>query len=86
VLRDLVKEDDMPIPRSQFDKAVDKLSEKVLKFLESHPDEAFAIEELAEEVGGRQIEVWSVLEELKQQNLAKGKCIEGKSHYCIGKA
>jgi hypothetical protein len=76
----------MPISRSQFDKAIDKLSEKVLKFLESHPDEAFAIEELAEGVGGRQLEVWSVLEELKQQKLAKGKCIEGKSHYCIGKA
>jgi len=76
----------MPIPRSQFDKAVGRMSEKVLKFLKSHPNEAFAIEELAEAVGGRQLEVWSVLDDLKKQKLAKGKCIEGKSHYCIGKA
>lgn len=75
----------MPISRSRFDKAADKMSEKVLEFLNSHPDEAFAIEELAEAVGGRQLEVQVVLDELKHEKVAKRKCIKGKSYYCIGR-
>ena len=75
----------MPISRSRFDKAADKMSEKVLGFLNSHPDEAFAIEELAEAVGGRQLEVQVVLDELKHDKVAKRKCIKGKSYYCIGR-
>jgi hypothetical protein len=75
----------MPISRSRFDKAADKMSEKVMEFLNSHPDEAFAIEELAEAVGGRQLEVQVVLDELKHDKVAKRKCIKGKSYYCIGR-
>lgn len=75
----------MPISRSQFDKAIDRLSEKVLEFLNSHPDEAFEIGELAQSVGGRQLEVQAVLDELKQEKVAKRKCIKGKSYYCIGR-
>jgi predicted transcriptional regulator len=75
----------MPISRSQFDKAVDKMSEKVIQFLKAHPGEAFEISELAQSVGGRQMEVQAVLDELKHEKVAKRKCIKGKSYYCIGR-
>jgi hypothetical protein len=75
----------MPISRKEFDEGVDRISARVIKFLKSHPDEAFAIEELAEGVGGKQFEVWAILNDLKQQQMVQGKCIRGKSHYCIGK-
>ena len=73
----------MPIPRKQFDKSVDTVSAEVLKFLKSHPDEAFEIEELAEAVGGRPLEVWAILDELKRRKQVTGKCIKGKGYYCV---
>lgn len=73
----------MPIPRKQFDKSIDRLSAKVLKFLRSHPDEAFEIEELAEAVGGKQLEVWAILDDLKRRKQVTGKCIKGKGYYCV---
>jgi hypothetical protein len=73
----------MPIPRKQFDKSIDTLSAKVLKFLKSHPDEAFEIEELAEAVGGRPLEVWAILDDLKRRKQVTGKCIKGKGYYCV---
>lgn len=76
----------MPISRKEFDSGVDRLSARIIKFLKSHPDGAFAIEELAEEIGGKQFEIWAALDDLKSQELVQRKCIRGKSHYCIGKA
>jgi hypothetical protein len=73
----------MPIPRKQFDKSIDTLSVKVLKFLKSHPDEVFEIEELAAAMGGRQLEVWAVLDDLKRRKQVTGKCIKGKGYYCV---
>jgi hypothetical protein len=73
----------MPMPRKQFDKSVDTVSAEVLKFLKSHPDEAFEIEELAEAVGGRPLEVWAILDELKRRKQVKNKCIKGKGYYCV---
>jgi hypothetical protein len=73
----------MPIPRKQFDKSVDTVSAEVLKFLKSHPDEAFEIEELAEAVGGRPLEVWAILDQLKRRKQVTGKCIKGKGYYCV---
>ena len=75
----------MPISRKEFDNGVDRLSARIIKFLKSHPDEAFAIEELAEAVGGKQLEVWTALNDLKSQEQVQRKCIRGKSHYCIGR-
>jgi hypothetical protein len=73
----------MPIPRKQFDKSVDTVSAEVLKFLKSHPDEAFEIEELAEAVGGRPLEVWAILDELKRRKQVTSRCIKGKGYYCV---
>jgi hypothetical protein len=73
----------MPIPRKQFDKSVDTVSAEVLKFLKSNPDEAFEIEELAEAVGGRPLEVWAILDELKRRKQVTSKCIKGKGYYCV---
>jgi len=73
----------MPIPRKQFDKSIDTLSVKVLKFLKSHPEEAFEIQELAEAVGGRQLEVWAILDDLKRRKQVTSKCIKGKGYYCV---
>ena len=75
----------MPISRKEFDSGVDRLSARIIKFLKSHPDEAFAIEELAEAVGGKQLEVSTALNDLKSQEQVQRKCIRGKSHYCIGR-
>ena len=75
----------MPISRKEFDNGVDRLSARIIKFLKSHPDEAFAIEELAEAVGGKQLEVSTALNDLKSQEQVQRKCIRGKSHYCIGR-
>ncbi len=75
----------MPITRKEFDDSVDRLSARIIKFLKAHPDEAFAIEELAESVGGKQFEVWSILNDLKTKQVVQGKCVRGKSHYCIGR-
>jgi hypothetical protein len=57
----------------------------VLRFLESNPDDAFELEELAEAVGGRQLEVWAILDELKRQKQVSGKCIKGTGYYCVAK-
>jgi hypothetical protein len=73
----------MPIPRKQFDKSVDTVSAEVLKFSKSNPDEAFEIEELAEAVGGRPLEVWAILDELKRRKQVTSKCIKGKGYYCV---
>ena len=75
----------MPITRREFDDSVDTLSAKVLKFLEANPNDAFDIEELAEAVGGRQLEVWAILDALKQQKQVSGKCVKGTGYYCIAK-
>jgi len=75
----------MPISRKEFDTGVDRLSARIIKFLKSHSDEAFAIEELAEAVGGKQFEIWAALNDLNSQELVQRKCIRGKSHYCIGR-
>ena len=75
----------MPISRKEFDDSVDRLSGRIIKFLKAHPDEAFVIEELAESVGGKQMEVWAALNDLKSQELVQRKCVRGKSHYCIGR-
>ena len=75
----------MPITRKQFDNSTDTLSVKVLRFLESKPDDAFELEELAEAVGGRQLEVWAILDELKRRNQVSGKCIKGTGYYCVAK-
>jgi len=75
----------MPISRKEFDDSVDRLSGRIIKFLKAHPEEAFAIEELAESIGGKQMEVWAALNDLKSQERVQRKCIRGKSHYCIGK-
>jgi hypothetical protein len=75
----------MSIPRKQFDKTIDTLSAEVLRFLKSHADEAFDIEEIAEAVGGRQIEVWAILDDLKRAKQVSGKCIKGNGYYCVGK-
>jgi hypothetical protein len=81
----LEKEAKMPISRKEFDSGVDRLSAGIIKFLKAHPDEAFAIEELAEEIGGKQFEIWAALHDLKSQEQVQRKCIKGKSHYCIGR-
>jgi hypothetical protein len=73
----------MPIPRKRFDKSIDALSGEVLKFLKSHPDKAFEIDELAAAVGGRQLEVWAILDDLKRRKQVTGKCIKGKGYYCV---
>jgi len=75
----------LPITRKQFDNSTDTLSVKVLRFLESKPDDAFELEELAEAVGGRQLEVWAILDELKRRNQVSGKCIKGTGYYCVAK-
>lgn len=75
----------MPTTREEPDNSVDRLSARIIKFLKSHPDEAFAIEELAESVGGKQLEVSAILDELKEKQVVQGKCVRGKSQYCIGK-
>ena len=75
----------MPIPRKQFDKTTDTLSAEVLRFLKSNADEAFDIEELTEAVGGRQLEVWAILNEFRRKKQVSGKCIKGKGYYCVVK-
>ena len=75
----------MPITRKEFDDNIDTLSTKVLEFLKSNPNDAFAVEELAEAVGGRQLEVWAILDALKQQKRVSGKCVKGTGYYCIAK-
>ena len=75
----------MPITRKKFDDSIDTLSAKVLEFLESNPNDAFELEELAQAVGGRQLEVWAVLDALKQRKQVSGKCIKGTGYYCIVK-
>jgi hypothetical protein len=79
------KENVMPIRRKDFDESIDTLSEEVLRFLKSNADEAFNLEELTEAVGGRQLEVWAVLDELKRKEQISSKCIKGNGYYCIGK-
>jgi hypothetical protein len=75
----------MPITRKEFDDSIDTLSAKVLRFLEANPNQAFDIEELAEAVGGRQLEVWAILDALKQREQVSGKCVKGTGYYCIAK-
>jgi hypothetical protein len=75
----------LPITRKEFDNSTDTLSAKVLRFLESKPDDAFELEELAEAVGGRQLEVWAILDELKRRKQVSGKCIKGTGYYCVAK-
>lgn len=75
----------MPITREQFDKNTDTLSEEVLRFLKSNADEAFDIEEIAKAVGGRQLEIWAILDDLKRRQQVSGKCIKGNGYYCVGK-
>jgi len=75
----------LPITRKQFDNSPDTLPAKVLGFLESNPNDAFEVEELAEAVGGRQLEVWAILDELKRRKQVSGKCIKGTGYYCIAK-
>jgi len=73
----------MPITRKEFNDSIDTLSAKVLEFLESNPNDAFELKELAQAVGGRQLEVWAVLDALKQRKQVSGKCIKGTGYYCI---
>ena len=75
----------MPITRKEFNDSIDTLSAKVLEFLESNPNDAFELKELAQAVGGRQLEVWAVLDALKQRQQVSGKCIKGTGYYCIAK-
>jgi hypothetical protein len=75
----------MPITRKEFDDTIDTLSAKVLEFLKSNPNDAFDIEELAEAVGGRQLEVWAILDALKQRKQVSGKCVRGTGYFCIPK-
>jgi hypothetical protein len=75
----------MPIMRKEFDDSIDTLSAKVLRFLEANPNQAFDTEELAEAVGGRQLEVWAILDALKQRKQVSGKCVKGTGYYCIAK-
>jgi len=75
----------VPIPREQFDNNIDTLSAEVLRFLKSNADEAFDIEEIADAVGGRQIEIWAILDNLKRTKEISGKCIKGNGYYCIAK-
>jgi hypothetical protein len=75
----------MPITRREFDDTIDTLSAKVLEFLKSNPNDAFDIEELAEAVGGRQLEVWAILDALEQRKQVSGKCVKGTGYYCIPK-
>jgi len=75
----------VPISRKQFDKTTDTLSAEVLRFLKSNADEAFDIEEIAEAVGGRQLEVWAILDVLKREKEVSGKCVEGNGYYCVMK-
>ena len=75
----------MPITRRGFDDSLDTLSAKVPRFLEPNPNDAFEIEELAKAVGGRQLEVWAILDDLKQRKQVSGKCVEGTGYYCIAK-
>jgi hypothetical protein len=75
----------MSITRKEFDDSIDTLSAKVLEFLESHPDDAFDIEELAEAAGGIRFEVWAILDALKQRKQVSGKCVKGTGYYCIAK-
>lgn len=75
----------MAITRKEFDDSIDTLATKVLEFLESNPNDAFELKELAQAVGGRQLEVWAVLDALKQRKQVSGKCIEGTGYYCIVK-
>jgi hypothetical protein len=75
----------MPITRKEFDDSTDTLSAKLLRFLEAHPNEAFDIEELAEASGGRQLEVWAILDALRQRKQVSGKCVKGTGYYCIAK-
>ena len=75
----------MPITRKQFDKSIDTLSADILRFLKANEDKAFDIEKLADAVGGKQMEVWAILDELKRQKQISGKCIKGNGYYCVGK-
>jgi hypothetical protein len=75
----------MPITRKEFDDSIDTLSAKVLEFLEANPNDAFELKELTQAVGGRQLEVWAVLDALKQRKQVSGKCIKGTGYYCIVK-
>jgi hypothetical protein len=75
----------LPITRKEFDNSTDTLSDKVVSFLESNPDDAFELEELAEAVGSRQLEVWAILDELKRRKQVSGKCIKGTGYYCLAK-
>lgn len=42
----------MPIPRDQFDKGLDETSNQILKFLTTHPDQAFTVSEVANTIYG----------------------------------
>jgi hypothetical protein len=75
----------LPITRKEFDNSMDTLSARVVRFLESNPDDAFELEELAEAVGSRQLEVWAILDELKRRKQVSGKCIKGTGYYCLAK-
>lgn len=75
----------MPITRKEFDDSADTLSARVLEFLQSNPNDAFEIQEIAEAVGGRQLEVWAILDALKQRKQVSGKCVKGTGYYCIAK-
>jgi hypothetical protein len=79
------KENALPITRRQFDNSTDTLSAKVPRFPESKPDDAFELEQLAEAVGGRQSEVWAILDELKRRKQISGKCIKKTGYYCVAK-
>ena len=42
----------MPIPRDQFEKGIDEIEYKILKFLRENRDKAFTSEEIMREVLG----------------------------------
>lgn len=75
----------MPITRREFDNSIDTLSAKVLEFLKSNPNDAFELKELVQAVGGRQLEVWAVLDALKQRKQISSKCVKETVYYCIVK-
>jgi len=91
----------MPIDREQFDKELDQLEYNICEFLKGHPEEAYQVDEVADDIVKWQppesrakrilyttliaLGVEKALDELARKGLVDKKTKDGKTYYCIHK-
>jgi len=84
----------MPIPREQFEKDLSTEQVKYLQFLEHHPDQAYTLEEICEELRiqlppdpmKKLLYLWRQDHQLKalvQRGLVDAKVINFETYYAI---